>query len=207
MSGYHAPTFTDACAYMVRRLVRTAYNMAANSVRPAKQAYPVGVSEFATVQIIKGPTGDFGTSAIVWKDDPTAHSTKVIEEIETGYKFTASIQFFRHALPANGADGSSPFGLGAVDKAARLETVLGSTAMMDLMERMGLGLQGSGDPVDVGALVDDAKWEDRGSITLDFVVINREQFILESIASVEFTAELASPGDVNLITETKEVAP
>lgn len=205
MSGYAAPTMTDACAYMVRRLVRTAYNMPANSVRPTKQPHPTGVDEFATVGIIKGPAGDFGTSAITWSDDPTDHSTKVIESIETNYKFTASIQFYRHSAPAKDANGMSPFGMGAVDKAARLETILGSTLLMDLMERMGLGLQGSGQPVDVGALIDDARWEDRGSITLDFVVINREQFLLESIGSVEFTAEMSIPGKSQLTTETAEV--
>jgi hypothetical protein len=207
VSGYRPPTFVDACSYLVRRLVRTAFNMAANSVRPSGQDYPTAAeaTEFATVKITKGPVGDFGTQAITTYDDPTAHSTKVVEDIERGYTFTASIQFFRHALPAPDSAGLAPFGLGALDKASRLESVLGSSSMMELMERMGLGLQGSSEPIDVAALIDDARWEDRGAVTLDFVIVNRETFLIESIASADVTIKVAEPGATQPTTEILEV--
>jgi hypothetical protein len=194
---------------MVRRLVRIAFDMQANSVRPEGQDYPTAKEavEFATVKIINGPTGDYGTQSIVWSDDPTANSTKVLEEIETGYRFTASVQFYRHASPAPDSAGFAPFGLGALDRAARLEARLGSTPLMDLMERMGLGLQGSSSPVDVSKLIDDARWEGRGAVTLDFVIVNRETFAIESIASANVTVKVAEPGAAQPIEENLEVTP
>jgi hypothetical protein len=183
--------------------------MAANSVRPEGQDYSTGkeASEFATVKIVKGPTADFGTQAIVTYDDPTLGSTKVVEEIENCYRFTASIQFYRHASPSPDSSGLAPFGLGALDKSSRLETILSSSAMMDLMERMGLGLEGSSSPVDVSKLLDDARWEGRAAVSLDFVIVNREQFLLESIASADVTLKVAEPGATQLIVETIEVMP
>lgn len=205
--AYRPPSFTDACSHFVRKLVQTAYGMAVGSVRPAGQPYPVGteMAEFATVKIIKGPSGDWGSWYTAWTDDPTTNSTKVIESIENVYRFTASIQFFRHASPAKDVAGLSKFGMGAVDRAARLETVLASEAMMQLMEAMGLGLEGGGDPVDVGALVNGATWEDRGSVELEFSIVNREQFLLVSIASAEAILKYASPGAAELTTKTIEV--
>jgi hypothetical protein len=183
--------------------------MAANSVRPAGQPYPVGneMAEFATVKIIKGPSGDWGSWWLGQSDDPTLNSTKVVETLDNVYHFTASVQFFRHATPAKDDAGLAPFGMGAVDRAARLETRLASSAMMELMERMGLGLEGGGDPVDVGALVNGATWEDRGSVALDFVIVNREQFLIESIGSAEPMLKYASPGATELTTRTIEVTP
>lgn len=194
---------------MVRRLILTAYGMAADSVRPAGQAAPTGREgeEFATVKIIVGPTSDFGAVSTQWQDDPTSNSTKVIENLENVYRFTASVQFFRHATPWPDAAGISPFGLSAVDKAARLDAVLASEAMMQLMERMGLGLEDTSEPRNVGALIGGATWEDRGSVDLTFTIVNREQFLLESIASAEVTLEVQEPGKATLTTETIEVAP
>lgn len=197
--------FTEACNYMVRRLVEAAYSMADGTVRPAGQSYPTGVAEFATVKIIKGPIADFGSVVTENLDDPTTGSTKVVENLDNVYRFTASVQFFRHAAPVVDGVGLPTFGLGAVDKAGRLEVRLASTALMALMERCGLGLEGSGDPIDVGALVHDAYWEDRGSVTLDFTIVNREQFLVESIASVTATLKVSEPGAAQPLTETIEV--
>ena len=205
--SYRPPSFVDACSHLVRKLVQTAYSMAANSVRPANQGYPAGneAGEFATVKIMDGPDSDFGTWSTTWLDDPTTNSTKVIENMENVYRFTASVQFFHHTAPAVDGAGLSPFGLGAVDKAARLATILSSTAMMDLMERMGLGLEDSSSPRDVSALVQDATWEDRGSVDLTFTIVNREQFLLESIATADVTLKVQEPGSPTLTTETIEV--
>ena len=211
MSGpplYTPPSFVDACSHFVRKLVQTAYSMTANSVRPAGQPYPIQgeMTEFATVKIIAGPMADFGTSALIYEDDPTTNSTKVIENIENGYRFTASIQFFRHATPTADGAGLAPFGMGAVDKAARLDAILASSPMMELMEKMGLGLEDSSDPRDVGAFVQSATWEDRGSVDMTFVIINREQFTLESIGSASVVLKVQEPGQSVLTTKTIEVA-
>lgn len=207
--SFHAATFVDACSYLVRRLVRTALNMPANSVRPANQEVPTGKepTEFATVKIIKGPSADFGTASIVNYDDPTTNSTKVVEDIQNNYAFTVSVQFYRHANPSTDSSGMASFGLGALDKAARLETLLGSTPMMELMERMGLGLQGSSEPVDVSALIQDSRWEDRAAVTLDFVIVNRELVLIESIALADVTVKVAEPGASQPTVETIEVEP
>jgi hypothetical protein len=197
---YAPPSFADACSHLVRKLVQAAYSMPDNSVRPSGQPYPAGneMKEFATVKIMAGPTADFGAQSITYENDPTTHSTKVNENIENVYKFTASIQFFRHATPAADSAGLSQFGMSAVDKAARLDAVLSSSPMMALMEQMGLGLEDSSEPRDVGAFVASATWEDRGSVDMTFVIVNREQFLLESFGSIK-SAEIRyqSPGQAS----------
>jgi hypothetical protein len=206
--AYRPATFTDACSHLVRKLIQTAYSMPANSVRPARQKYPTGreCSEFATVDIIKGPTGDFGTHSRKYEDAPGEGVTQVVETLENVYKFCATIQFFRHATPAQDGSGLATSGVGAVDKAARIGAMLSSSASMDLMARMGLGIVGWGDPVDVGAIVNDATWEDRGEVTIDFNIVNSEQFLLESFASAGITVEVQVPERDQLVTETIEVS-
>jgi hypothetical protein len=166
------------------------------------------MSEFATVKILTGPTADFGAQSVTYVNDPATASTKVYEDIENVYAFTASIQFFRHATPTADGAGLSKFGLSAVDKAARLDAILSSTSMMALMEQMGIGLQGSSAPRDIGAFVNSATWEDRGSVDMTFVIVNREQFLLESfgpIASVELRYQ--SPGQASPDVHHIEVTP
>jgi hypothetical protein len=183
--------------------------MSSGSVRPAKQRYPADddVAEFATVGIITGPSADWGTWSTELADDLATGSTKIVETIDNVYKFTASIQFFRHATPANGRDGLPVFGLGALDKATRLEARLASESMMELMEQMGLGIESSSDPIDVAAIVNDTYYEDRGSVNIVFVIVNREQFLIESVGSAEVTLKVAEPGKVQPTTETIEVTP
>jgi hypothetical protein len=79
--------------------------------------------------------------------------------------------------------------------------------MMDLMERMGLGMENSTAPRDVGEFIQGATWEDRGSVDMTFTIVNREQFLLESIATAEATLYVQEPGKPTLTTETIEVAP
>lgn len=184
--SYTPPSFVDACSHLVRKLVQAAYSMPNNSVRPSGQPYPTGneMSEFATVKIMTGPSSDFGAQSVTYENDPATHSTKVNENIENVYRFIASIQFFRHAAPAADAAGLALFGMSAVDKAARLDARLGSSPMLELMERMGLGLENSSEPRDVGSFVQSSTWEDRGSVDMTFVIVNREQFLLESFGSI-----------------------
>lgn len=78
--------------------------------------------------------------------------------------------------------------------------------MMELMERLGLGLEDSSPPRDVGAMIGDgAAHEDRANIDLTFNIVNREQFLLESIATADVTLKLQEPGKPTLTTETIEV--
>lgn len=222
--------FTEALGYLVRKLIRQAYGMPANSVRPANQAAPTGAvdTEFATVLINTNDAIDFqyyrnyanevypawdvatayaigatasrasvsyicttavtggagpGTDAGHWAT--TANSTNVVESVDSTYMFTASVQFFRHATPAADNVGLSPFGTGAFDKAARLESVLALTPNLDLMDTMGLGLEDVSTARNLSGLVDGAVWEDRGSVDLTFTVVNRESVLLSSFASAE----------------------
>jgi hypothetical protein len=117
--------------------------------------------------------------------DPATGSTNVIETLDNIYRFTCSIQFFRHATPANDAMGLSPFGMGAFDKAARLGVVLSSSPMMALMGQMGLGLEGLGPPQNLAFLMDGSRWEDRGSVDATFTVENRESISIATIGSLE----------------------
>ena len=208
--SYRPPSFVDACSHLVRKLVGAAYNMPGGSVRPAGQPYPVGdeTTEFATVKIMAGPSSDFGAQSITYENDPATGSTKVNENIENVYKFTASIQFFRHARPTSDDAGLAQFGLSAVDKAARLDAILASSPMMALMEQMGLGLEDSSEPRDVGAFVASSTWEDRGSVDMTFVIVNREQFLLESFGSIK-AAEIRyqSPGKASPDVFPFEVTP
>jgi hypothetical protein len=196
--------FTDACAYLVRYLVRSAYSMPANSVRPSDQPYPTGVEggEFATVKIIS-QDADFGSWALEYTAGTT---TSVTQNLDNLYTFVASIQFFRHAAPSQGAQtidgaGLSPFGLGAFDKAARIGAMLSTEPMLQLMETMGLGLNTDG--IDrarnVSALIDGAVWDDRGSVDVEFVIVNRESVSVATMALMSGSLKFA--GSSGLITQ------
>ena len=61
--SFVANSFKDACEFLVCYLVRTAYAMPANSVRPSDQKSPVGSDEdeYATVRIMTSDS-DFGAA-------------------------------------------------------------------------------------------------------------------------------------------------
>lgn len=204
-------TFAAACAVLVRHLVEQAYGLPKGSARPASQASmgpPIGASEYVTVKIFTGPDGDFGTWGADYENDPTEGSTKVIEILENVYNFTASIQFFKNAVPSLGRVGSSPHDLSALDRAARLPTVLASSTMMELMERLGLGLEDNSPPRDIGSMIGDgAAHEDRANIDLTFNIVNQERFLLESFATADVTLKVQEPGKPTLTIETIEVTP
>ena len=181
-----ARSFTDALGWLVRYLVQQAYSLPANSVRPANQKVPTGAEgdEFATV-LLTSIDSDDGSYSVDYVPDPATGSTNVIETLDNIYRFTCSIQFFRHATPANDAMGLSPFGMGAFDKAARLGVRLSSSPMMDLMGRMGIGLEGLSQPRNLSSLMDGARWEDRGSVDATFTVENRESVSIATLGSLE----------------------
>ena len=190
-----ARSFTDAVGFLVRYLVQQAYNMPANSVRPANQKAPTGAEgdEFATV-LITTMGSDFGTASRSYTDDPTADSTLEIETIDNRYVFHASIQFFRHATPANDAMGLSPFAMGAFDKATRLVSRLGASDMLDLMATMNMGIETCSPARNLAALVDGMRWEDRGSVDVTFTIPNSETILLNSIATVTASLKMQEPG-------------
>jgi hypothetical protein len=203
-------SFTDALSYCVRYLIRTAYNMPANSVRPANQALPVGKEavEFAMVGILTADS-DFGTFSLSYDPvlDDGEPTEQVTENLDNVYRFTTSIQFFRHTDPAVDTAGLSPFGLGAFDKAARLGVLLASAPMMDLQQQMGIGIEAMSPARNLSALVDGAIWEDRGSVDVTFVVVNRESVLLANVATAEVGLNVAEPGQPTPDTRTIEVNP
>ena len=199
-------SFSDACNFCVRYLVRSAYGMAANSVRPSDQPYPTGIEggEFATVKVIS-LNSDFGTWSTSCVQDPTLGSTKLIEQLDNVYNFVASIQFFRHSSPSVDTAGLSPFGLSAVDKAARLGVMISSSPMEQLMETMGLGLVDCSQPRNVASLIDGVIWDDRGSVDITFCVVNRESILVATYGTVDVGLQIQEPGRPALATQTIEV--
>lgn len=244
-----ARTYEDAVGFLVRYLVRNAMGMPANSVRPAKQAHPVGTpaAEFATVNIISDEgdlasacrrtanytypawsvataytvgtkvthngsayvctvavTGGAGPATDTAHWSATPQSTAVQETLDVWHTFTASVQFYKHADPAADTAGVMPFGLGAFDKAARLQSVLMLSTNMETMQKLGLMLLGASPARDLGALVDGANWEDRGSVDLYFGCSTTESVLLETIASAEVELKSEWPGG-RIETQTIEV--
>jgi len=223
-----AASFIDAVGYLVRYLVRSACGMAANSVRPANQAYPKGdeAAEFATV-LIENDRGDisgvslqlanytypewdvathYTAGARVTKSSlayvctvtvtggtgpgvdtghwgATTQSTQATETLWVYHEFSASVQFFRHASPVVDGVGIAQPGLGAFDRAARLQSLLMLSTNMELMERFGLQLLDASPARNLSALVDGATWEDRGSVDLHFGCSTTESVLLDTIAS------------------------
>lgn len=201
--SFTAYSFKDACEFLVCYLIQTAYSMTAGTVRPADQVVPAGKEgdEFATVRIMTSESA-FGAWSKGYKNDPTTHSTKVVETVDQLYTFVTSIQFFRHAQPVNDGAGLATFGLGAFDKAARLPTRLGQEDMLLLMARMNLSVAGNSPARNVAALVNSTYYEDRGSIDITFTIPNSETLLLNTIATVTATLELAQPGRAQPDTAT-----
>lgn len=201
--SFVAYSFKDACEFLVCYLVRAAYNMSANSVRPADQVVPLGSdgNEFATVKILSSDA-DFGTSNKSHVNDTTQGSTKLVETLDNRYTFTTSIQFFRHATPVNDSAGLAKFGLGAFDKAARLVTRLGAEDMLELTESMNLGIEESSPARNVSALVNGAYYEDRGSVDVTFTIPNSETILINSLATASVLLKLAQPGRARPDTAT-----
>ena len=128
--------------------------------------------------------------------------TVVTENLENRYTFQASIQFFRHATPANDSLGLSPFGMGAFDKATRLVNRLSQSDMLDLMGTMNLGIEASSPARNLAGLVDGARWEDRGSVDVTFTIMNSETLLMNLIERVTAELELAQPGQPYPDTKT-----
>ena len=193
--SFKANSFKDACEFLVCYLVQTAYSMTPGTVRPADQVVPAGKEgdEFATVRIMTSESA-YGAWSKGYKNDTAAHSTKVVETVDQLYTFVTSIQFFRHALPANDGAGLAVFGLGAFDKAARLPTRLGQEDMLELLGRMNMSVAANSPARNVAALVNSTYFEDRGSIDVTFTIPNSETLLLNTIASVTATLKLAQPG-------------
>lgn len=243
-----ADNYLDAVGFLVRYLVRSACGMAANSVRPANQAYPTGDEndEFATVLItndegspsgaarravnyqypawnvataytigtkvtyqglafvctaaVTGGTGP-ATDASHWAG--TTQATQVTETLDVWHEFMASVQFFRHALPAVDSVGVAAIGHGAYDRAARLQSLLMLSTNMELMQRFGLVFRGASPARNLAAVVN-GTWEDRGGVDLFFGCCTSESVLLETIATAEIGLQAEWPGG-HIDTQTIEV--
>lgn len=196
-AGQLAPTGVDGAEFATVKILSKAATDFAFARTYADYSYPAwsstaayaigdkvtsGASAYACTTAVTGGAGP-ATDTTHWA--VTAQSTKVTESIETIDSFTASIQFFRHALPANNTAGRAVFGMGAFDKAVRLEALLALSSNLELMDSLGLCLESVGNPTNVGALVDGATWEDRGAVDVTFTVSNAETALVETIASAE----------------------
>ena len=112
----------------------------------ATTAYTIGTkvtrssAAYVCTTAVTGGTGP-GVDTAHWA--ATAQSTGVQETLDVYHEFTASVQFFRHADPSPDAAGVVPFGLGAFDKASRLQSVLMLSTNMEIMQRLGLMLLGA----------------------------------------------------------------
>jgi hypothetical protein len=149
-------------------------------------------------------TGGTGPAIDTGHWSTTSESVQTAETLDNLYTFVASIQFFRHAQPANDSAGLAKFGLGAFDKAARLMTKLASASMLDLMDQMNLSIEANSPARNVAALVNGAYYEDRGSIDVTFTIPNRETELVNTFAAAGITLEFASPGQPALDTRTFE---
>jgi hypothetical protein len=174
--------------------VSTAYTVGAHV------AYQGGF--YACTVAVTGGTGP-ATDVAHWT--ATAGPTKVQESIEGCYTFTASVQFFRHSDPTRDAAGLSAFGMGAFDKAARLESLLALTPNLELMDSLGIYLTDVSAPTNVSALINGATWDDRGSVDLTFIASNVESVLIESIATAEI--DLWFQGQSGVDHKTIEVHP
>jgi len=196
------PSLTDAVSYLVRYVVRMACGMPANSVRPANQLSPVGgqTDEFATVLIMSG--GNIGGAALIHVP-LTDGSENITEAVEQLYRFTASIQFFRGADVMADPVGLAKWSSNAFDRAVRLGSLLELSAPRELMQRVGLCLIGKGSARDLSAL-NDAAWESRGSVDLEFCVVGSESAIIANYNQIAIVLAAELP-DGTFVTTNVEV--
>jgi hypothetical protein len=143
------------------------------------------------------------TDPVHWA--PTTAPTKVIERIEAIYTVSASLQFYCHSGPNPGTGNATGVFPGAFEKASRIEAILALSSNIELMDSLGLGLVNVGTPTNVGALVSDPVWNDRGSVDLTFTVSDVETNLVESIATVEF--DLSFQNQVGIDHKTIKVQP
>ena len=187
--------YSDAIGMLVRHLIRSAYGMTDGAVRPANQAHPTGKPdvEFATVLILDDEGQIEAATRRTINDTSTVGSTKVLETMDVYHEFTASVQFFRHSTPPADGVGLVPPGMGAFDKASRLQSVLMLSPNMELMESLGLMFLGASPARNLAGLVNGAIWEDRGSVDLYFGCSTAESVLLDTIASAEILLKAQWP--------------
>ena len=138
-------------------------------------------------------TGGAGPATDTTHWTATTQSTQVGETLDVYHEFTASVQFFRHSAPPADGVGLVPIGMGAFDKASRLQSVLMLSTNMELMEELGLMFLGASPARNLAGLVDGAHWEDRGSIDLYFGCSTAESVLLDTIASAEILLKAQWP--------------
>lgn len=137
-----------------RKLFRELLAMPENSVRPANQNAPAGAKDeqFATVLVTMLPSPLFADRK--FRDLPTP-STEVEETLQGQRGVTVSVQFFRGD---------------AYTKAERLGMLLQTSAAIDKMQALGIGLVRVGTARNLTAAVD-TFWEERGQIDLEFYLV------------------------------------
>lgn len=170
--NYTYPAWASTTAYAV-----------GDKVTVSSVAYACGVA-------VTGGTGP-ATDTTHWA--VTTQSTQVEETLDVYHEFTASVQFFRHSAPAPDGVGLAPIGMGAFDKASRLQSVLMLSPNMELMESLGLMFLGASPARNLAGLVNGAIWEDRGSVDLYFGCSTAESVLLATFASAEILLKAQWP--------------
>lgn len=174
----------DGINTLFRTLIRQTMGMPSNAVRPANQAAPVGLpsAPFATVLIT-----DVNSSALaITKQVNQASPSLLIDESVIVHSIVSlSIQFF------NGL---------AFTQAQRLGVLLQSSAVIERMNVLGIGLLKIGVARNLTGLID-TFWESRGQIDLEFSLLAREQMVLGTYGTFPLAVHYESPPS----TMTKEV--
>lgn len=163
----------EAVGIIIRSLIRTALGMPINSVLPANQGAPTGLSsaQFATVFISSlVPLVDSTIGAVKRLKNELTPSTNVQETVVVQYKAMASVQFFKGD---------------ALTKARRLAVLLASTSMTEAMQKLGCGLVSVSAVRDLTGLVD-TFWEARGQLDIVFILLAQEVLSVPSYNRFNF---------------------
>lgn len=176
----------DSVNKLIRTLIRTTLGMSADSVRPANQQAPTGIlsQQFATVLILSvDPVTNSAMGAVSSMEDEALPSTNVEESIELQYIVRTSIQFFKG---------------NALAQARRLSVLFASSAALEAMQKIGLGLLSVSAIRDLTGLVD-TQWEERGQLDVSFTLLARE--ILSVATYNRFRFEISSDKTSTTISE------
>jgi hypothetical protein len=201
-----ARSYTDAVAWLLRDVVRLALGMAANTVRPANQANPVGPAdeEFATLLITSVQASP---DPVVREIAVTAQPTLMDFTLDDVQTLQCSVQFFksRGANSTNGMDtaGLPKYSSVAFDRAVRLPQRLLLPDSIERLFRYGIGFIDASAPKNLTAIVD-ALYESRGQIDLTFAVVNRETLRISIYDHVPIELRVAWPGGE---TDTRTLTP
>ncbi len=194
--------FTDALAWALRDVVQVALEMPENSVRPSRQNAPAGSegANFATVFVYAIKTRGTPSFSRTLSASPTA--TDLAWQLDVYKEFTASVQFFKPACaPTTDTDAVFVDAQGipdqnqwAFDQAERLPDRLWLPPARERMQKYGIAFLSKSGPARDLTEQNNALWESRGQIDLDFGIVNREIARVQFLATLSGAVTVAQPG-------------